>query len=1516
MPDANPLVAQAQSQTTAVTGIGIAESAQGLAEGVSNGDWVEAGLSAVGVGLEVLSMVIDPLGTLASYGVSWLIEHVRPLKEALDWFAGDPPVIQSFSDTWGNVATEVNAIAADFLQQSGAGTSGWTGAAADQYRGHSTEAADALAGAATLADGISVGVMIMGQVVSFVREFIRDLVGELVGKLISWALEEAATLGLATPVVVAQATAAISKVVSKVSDVVRKLVKTIGNVSPRIRKIIDKLDEIVQKLAKLMRKADGSTSPSAARSAGRHADDTPTVHSPDGSTTPSSAHTPDTTTPSSTPDTPSAKPDGGSTPDGSPDGSTSPSGTRKADQDTDGAMRDNGDARRDGRDNDGKCEGGDPIDLATGDMLMVQTDVALPGVLPLVLTRAHISSYRVGGLFGRSWASTLDQRLEVDGTRVWYAAPDGVLLAYPNPHGSTVLPDEGKARWPLAGTPDGGYVITRPEVGQTLHFAAARRLGDVTVLPLTAIVDRNGNRIDLDRDANGTPTQIRHSGGYRIAVDSGDGLVTGLRLLGPHDDADWDDVDLVRYRYDIAGRLVEVTNSSGRPLRFEYDGRGRVIRWTDRNNQWYGYVFDENGRCVRTEGSGGALTCAIDYDTVERITTYTDSLGHVTRYHFNEAWQLVREVDPLGHAVVSEWDRYDRLLARTNPLGHTTRFTYDDAGNQIAITDPDGRATTAEYDDAGLPTVLTRRDGSVWRNEYDERGNLVAVMDPAGAVTRYHVDHRGHPTGLTNALGQTRRVETNAAGLPVAVTDFLGATTRYTRDAFGRVSAVVDPLGGVTRLGWTVEGRLISCTQPDGTTEQWRYDGEGNEIAFVDALGQVTRTEFTHFDLPAAKVDVDGTRLEFRYDTELRLVSVTNQRGLVWHYTYDPAGNLIAETDFAGRTLSYDNDAAGQLVARTTGTGDVTTFRHDTRGNVVEKRAGDTVTTYEFDAVDQMVGAVGPHAELVFERDRLGRVTRETSNGRVVESVYDPLGRRIRRITPGGVETGWEYDGNDQPLGVHVAGHTIRLSYDSAGREVRRQLGGGAMVSQTWDVNHRLTGQQVTDALARPRQRRAYQYRADGAVTGVQDQLAGARTFDLDRSGRVTAVRGAGWTERYVYDESGNVTNAAWPDQQTDDQGGREYAGAVLRRSGNVFYRHDAQGRIVERTRRTLSGQRRTWLYTWDADDRLTGVSTPDGATWRYLHDPLGRRIAKQRLDGDRVVEETSFTWDGVHLAEQSTHGSRETLTTTWDRDGLRPVSQVERRTMADAPQQVVDERFFAIVTDLIGTPTELVDESGGIAWHARRTLWGITSRGAGATADTPLRFPGQYFDAETGLHYNYFRHYDPTLGQYTSADPLGLAGGPNQRSYALNPMAWLDYLGLLTCRQNAAQLRQNMAAEGRAPAPGQAAAHIVPSGGSQGHWAYGARSRDLLDAHGVDINDAANGIPLGHPTPHNYTHRGGFHERVYNRLQGIVSQGQARGLSPDAIGGLLQNELRSIGRAVERELAGGAPGPGAYWTA
>jgi RHS repeat-associated protein len=1334
MPNANPLVAAPQETTTAVTGIGIAESCVDIAHGVSGGDWVEAGLGVLGAGLEVLSMVIDPLGTLASYGVSWLIEHVRPLKEALDWFAGDPPVIRSFSQTWGTVAAEVNTVAQDFLTEATSGTAGWTGAAGDAYRGHATEAADALAGAGTLADGISVGVMIMGEVVAFVREFIRDLVGELVGRLIAWALEAAATLGLATPLVVAQATAAISKVVNKVADVVRKLVKTLGNVAPRIRKIIDKLDEIIQKLSTLTRKADGSTTPSASTSAARRADDAPTPHSPEGT---SSSHTPDTDTPSST------RTDGSS---GRTDGASA---------------RDNADdPRRTGQDDRSTCVNGDPINVYTGEVVLPQTDLELAGVLPLVLRRRHMSGYRLGRLFGASWASTVDQRLEIESDGVYLVAEDGRILVYPAAPtaGHPVLPIEGP-RWTLTRTTDGDYLVAQPETGQTLHFS-----GSGTVLPLSAIVSRHGHRIDLSY-TGGMLTEISHSGGYQVAVTTANGLITELVLRGPQD------TSLLRYHYDGKRRLTEVINSSRGALRFDYDHAGRVVRWEDRNGEWYRFHFDGQGRCVRTEGSGGALTGSLEIDQERRNSVWTNALGHATTYHFNELNQIVREVDPLGNATLSEWDRYDRLLARTDPLGRTTRYTYDDAGNLTALTRADRSQQRFEFNELGLPVTIIDPDGAVWRREYDSVGSLLATTDPMGAVTRYSYDGSGNLAGVTDPLGGVHRISTNAAGLPVAVSDPLGATTRYDRDQFGRISAITDPLGAVTRFSWTVEGLLLSRTRPDGSTERWLHDGEGNHTEHIDALGQRTRVEYTHFDLPLVVTAPDGTRVEYTYDSQLRLIAVTNQQGMTWHYEYDPAGNLVAETDFSGRQLRYAYDAAGQVIARTNGAGQHTRMTWDELGNLVDRRSDDgTFATFAYDQAGRLQRAVNVDAEVVFQHDPMGRVLTETVNGRTVTTTYDMLGRCTSRRTPTGAQSVWSYDAAGNPAALRTAGQAIQFGYDAVGRELERLTGTGAVLTQSWDVNHRLTTQTLSARAGpqqtRPVNHRKFTYRPDDYLTSVEDEVDGIRRFELDLAGRVVGVHGPR-TESYRYDAAGNLVDAGAP------------AG-----SGNIRCQYDRQGRMILRQRKRPSAKPDNWHFSWDAEDRLTQIVTPDGTRWRYRYDALGRRICKQRFaPGDeRMVEQTDFSWDGTLLAEQ-VHSAGRATTWNWTPDGFRPVSQTERVRAIDAPQQWIDQEFYSIVTDIVGTPTELVDTAGNVSWHARHSLWGEVLSGPTGRAYTPLRFPGQYHDLESGLNYNYHRYYLPELARYASPDPLGLVPSPNPQSYVPNPLSWLDPLGLAACR-------------------------------------------------------------------------------------------------------------------------------------
>ncbi|HEX3925999.1 MAG TPA: DUF6531 domain-containing protein, partial [Streptosporangiaceae bacterium] len=1019
---------------------------------------------------------------------------------------------------------------------------------------------------------------------------------------------------------------------------------------------------------------------------------------------------------------------------------------------------------------------GDPVDVASGDVVLAQTDVTLPGAAPLILARAHRSSYRAGRWFGRSWASTLDQRLEISDQAICFAAADTVVLRYPHPDtgGEPVLPVTG-ARWPLARS-GGGYTVTDPQAGTTWRFeprsgyylSAAGR-GE---LPLVSLSDRAGHQITIGHDLGGAPRQVTHDGGYRVLVRTADGRVTGLDLAGAGAAGrDGADTPLIRYRYDAAGNLAEIIDSAGRPQRLSYDDEGRLTGWEDRNGWSYRYAYDDDGRCVRGEGPGGTLSGAFGYDRDNLVTTHTDPAGAVTAYRLTDRYQIAAVTDPLGAITRSEHDEFGRLTSRTDPLDRTTTWSYDHAGNLTAITRPDGSQATAQYNASGQPVVVTEPGGATWRQDYDQAGNLTRVTGPGRRVTEYRFE-RGYLAGVTDPSGATTGVECDAAGLPVAVTSPDGAVTRYARDAFGRVTTITGPDGAATALAWTTEGRLTTRAFPDGTVERFAHDGEGNLTAHVSPAAGMTKLEYASFDQIAARTSPDGTRTEFGYDRALRLTEVRHG-GLTWRYEYDPAGRLVAETDYNGAVVRYGHDAAAQLTSQVNAAGQQVTFAYDAVGNLAERRADGVVTTFGYDPAGRLARAANADAVIEIERDAAGQVTAETCNGRTVRSAYDPAGRRIRRLTPSGAETVWDYDPAGRPVTLHAGGRQLRFGYDAAGRETTRELPGGVSLAQQWNPAGLLAGQVLVagDApagpgvpppagLGRVLQRRGYSYRADGVLTGVDDLLSGARRFGLDPAGRVTGVTGPGWAEQYAYDPAGNITAATWPAPPDGAaaawagpgvQGPREYAGTLISRAGDIRYRHDAQGRIVTRQKVRLSRKRDTWHYTWDADNHLTTVTTPDGTTWRYRYDPLGRRIAKQRLTRvGSVAEQTHFAWDGPVLAEQAIAGARPAWlaipdgrlgpgpaqVVTWDYrpDTFTPLTQTEHLSsgdpgdLGDLAQKQIDQQFYAIVTDLIGSPSELVGPDGDLAGYQQHTLWGTTLWKPGG-ASTPLRFPGQYED-------------------------------------------------------------------------------------------------------------------------------------------------------------------------------------------
>ncbi|MGW4998964.1 putative T7SS-secreted protein [Streptomyces hydrogenans] len=1057
---------------------------------------------------------------------------------------------------------------------------------------------------------------------------------------------------------------------------------------------------------------------------------------------------------------------------------------------------------------DNKCDG-DPVDMATGRMLLPQVDIVLPASLPLVFQRTFDSSRRSGRWFGPTWSSTVDQRLEIDSEGIVFSCDEGSLLTYPHPApGVPVVPTHGR-QWPLDRVSD-GYTISDPDSGRVWHFTDH----DEGLALLSQISDRNGRWIAFDYDDSGAPVSIVHHGGYHLRLTTAAGRITELHLAGAAPDDS--DQEILRYGY-TEGNLTEVTNSSGRPLRFGCDEHGRITSWTDTNGSRYEYVYDEQDRCLYQVGTNGHIESHFawsdpDPGTGLSSTSITDGLGRTKRFLVNSRSQVVAETDASGAVTRYEFDRLNRLLSRVDPLGHVTSMSYDKHGNLVSTIRPDGREERVEFNTLGRPVRVRGTDGTVTRYTYDERGNRTSVTTATGATTRFTYDGLGHCTSLTDANGHRSTIRCDQRGLPVEATDPLGATTRFERDPFGRLTRLTDPLGMVTRFTWNVEGKLLRRAHCDGSEESWTYDGEGNCLLHTDPMGGTSTFEYTDFDLLVARTGPDSVRYEFEHNTNLQLIRVTNPQGLTWDYSYGLDGRLAAESDFDGRVLTYRYDLAGRLAARTNGCGDTIAYEYNAMGQVLRKNAAGTVTTFEYDVFDQLAVAATSGSVLTRVRDRFGRIRSETVNGRTTSFEHDRLGRRTSRITPSGAFSEWAYDASARPCRLTTSGRTLTFERNAVGKEQTRRIGETITVSKVIDPMGRMLEESIT-ASGLTVQQRGYAYRTDGNLVSVDDQLSGeSRRFGLDATGRVKTVHAGDWVESYAYDDAGNQASASWPSSHPghDATGDRSFTGTRLDAAGGVRYEYDRQGRVVLRRLTRLSRKPETWRYEWDAEDRLTAVVTPDGTAWRYAYDALGRRIEKMRFDHNEqtVRERVLFTWDGATVCEQTTHS--ETLpnlvTLTWDHDGTRPLAQTERISTADAPQTFFDERFFAIVTDLVGTPTELIDESGRIAWRTRSTLWGIAAWAANSSTYTPLRFPGQYYDPESGLHYNLRRFYDPQTGRYFSPDPLGLSPAPNPFTYVSNPHLRTDPLGLNPCppvtlaEVKARALREAGVPEGREP--------------------------------------------------------------------------------------------------------------------
>ncbi len=254
----NPIVAPISGHTGDVwTGIWLAEDIEAISQGITSRSWVDSTLGGVGAGLDALATLSDPAGALMQYGLSWLMEHIRPLSEALDWLAGDPAAIAGHAQTWRNVATSVRADAASLDRAAAIDISGWQGPAARAYDSWSARQRTVLGGLSTGADTMASITEGVAYLTAGVRTLVRDAIATVVSRAIEYAGEEVLSLGLATPWVIEQVSTLVAAWSARIGRLVAALKNSIARLTPLMRSLGDLIDRLAQLLHD-MHGADGN----------------------------------------------------------------------------------------------------------------------------------------------------------------------------------------------------------------------------------------------------------------------------------------------------------------------------------------------------------------------------------------------------------------------------------------------------------------------------------------------------------------------------------------------------------------------------------------------------------------------------------------------------------------------------------------------------------------------------------------------------------------------------------------------------------------------------------------------------------------------------------------------------------------------------------------------------------------------------------------------------------------------------------------------------------------------------------------------------------------------------------------------------------------------------------------------------------------------------------------------------------------------------------------------------------
>ena len=1022
--------------------------------------------------------------------------------------------------------------------------------------------------------------------------------------------------------------------------------------------------------------------------------------------------------------------------------------------------------------------GGEPVSMVTGEELLTLEDFLWDGPVPLVWTRFYRTAQSGTDLqLGHGWLCPLDEWLHASADGIVWHDCEGrrVDLALPEPGGISInLPEQVRLH-----REPGGYRL-ETEDGPDRWFADTA--GHCALLRWQ---NETGHTITLVRDAAGQVQALAASWGDAVRIDRVGQRIASIgpaRLEAQGYEATappW-----VRYQYDAAGDLVGNLNRLDQGERYAY-GQHLILQRTLASGFAFHFEWDRlapDARCLRSRGDGGIFDTRFEW-TAGGISRAIDSRGGVTEYMHDAHALLLWHTTPEGRTTRYAYDRNKLLHSSIDAAGGVTCFEHDEEGRLVAVADALGQRTEVQLDEAGRPQVFIDALGQVWRREHDGQGRVVLAVDPQGGETRIDYNPLGLPGRIVNALGQIRSLLWDAQARLVGEVGFDGIRRSYQHDAEGRIVTALTQDKRRTTYGYDALGRAVQVTGPDGAVVRLAYSALGQLLSHWDAAGR--RIEYRYADglaEPSQRIDPLGHSLNYRYDSERNLVGLVNAKGEVCTLTYDLDELLVAQTGFDGRQQCYrygpaghlrvqaqrwgdgwretlfERDALGQLLRQSTPGGANTVFAHDALGRLVS--AGFDGTNDGIDAEDGDSASRG-RSPVRLRYGALGQCVEEAQEGGAVRHDFNAIGQRTATHTPDGRMVTYSHDGHGRVVGVQLDGQTVtRHRFDDLGQESARQQGALASRYEHDPAGRLLHHQAGLAGTTFPVLARRYGYDVSGQLNAVDDLRQGQSRYFYDPAARLLQVEGA-LAEVFAHDPAGNLVGM---DLGSADGGapGR-VEGDRLLMLGDRHFSYDEAGNLVQE-RRGKAGSQVT-RYQYDSDNRLVCAQTP-GGTSRYRYDALGRRIAKATPWG-----ETRFVYDGARLLSQ-TSGERQTLL-LFEPDSFRPLVRIDR----DRAQAI--DKVYHYHLDHLGTPREMTDAGGRIVWSGRLRAYGALALADVSEIDNPIRFQGQYFDAETGLHYNLNRYYDPLAGRFIHQDPIGLDGGVNLYQYVPDPFNWVDPLGL-----------------------------------------------------------------------------------------------------------------------------------------